>query len=164
MHPAQRQHNEPSQQPTGQPPVQASSAPPIYRLAAVIPSHPPASMRLVDCSQFTLSPCSGQTIHQSIQLAVNSAPAPLTAAVLRAHSSDFVELHVFNNTATSLQLALLEDTSRPQPLPGHSPLKPGETAVYRWQTAQPGVYPLFDLAGLGTSGQRELLAVLVVAP
>jgi hypothetical protein len=164
MHPAQRQHNEPSQQPTGQPPVQASSAPPIYRLAAVIPSHPPASVRLVDCSQFTLSPCSGQTIHQSIQLAVNSAPAPLTAAVLRAHSSDFVELHVFNNTATSLQLALLEDTSRPQPLPGHSPLKPGETAVYRWQTAQPGVYPLFDLAGLGTSGQRELLAVLVVAP
>ncbi len=162
MHPAQRHQNEPSPRPTGQPPVQASSAPPIYRLAAV--SQAAAGVRLVDCSQFTLAPCSGQTICQSIQFAVNSAPAPLTAAILRAHSSDFVELHVFNNTAASLQLALLEDTSRPQPLPGHSPLKPGETAVYRWQTAQPGVYPLFDLAGVGASGQRELLAVLVVAP
>lgn len=162
MHPAQRHQNEPSSRPVGQPPVQASSAPPIYRLAAV--SQPAAGVRLVDCSQFTVAPCSGQTLHQSIQLAVNTAPVPLTAAVLRAHSSDLVELHIFNNTAASLQLALLDDASQPQPLPGYSPLKAGETAVYRWQTAQPGIYPLFDLAGLGVSGQRELLAVLVVAP
>lgn len=159
MHPAPRHQNEPSSRPTGQSSVQATSVPPIYRLAAVSQA---AGVRLVDCSQFV--PCSGQTIRQSIQLAVSTAPVPLTAAVLRAHSRDFVELHIFNNTAASLRLALLEDAGQPRLLPGHSPLKAGETAVYRWQTAQPGIYPLFDLAGVGVSGQRELLAVLVVAP